>query len=856
MPEQVKYSGDVNGQRRITCSTAGPLQVSVKNGRMIRIEPLQIDPNEADSWQCDLNGKTYKPPLVHPLLPWGMIGKQMAYGEERVRYPMKRVDWDPSGERNPQNRGKSGYERITWDEAFEILSGEMKRIIDTYGVNSLAYFTCAHPEWGSLHYFFSDWTRFTSMIGGTKIDFTPNSWEGWACGASMMWGFMDSQGVPAAPDSLSDITKNDDLIVLWGQDPMFHNLYGGVDQARLWKWWKELGKEVICIEPLYNETALAAADSWIPIYPGTDGALGCAIAYVWIKEGLYDQAYLDAHTIGFDEEHLPEGAPEGSSFKNYILGESDGVAKTPEWAEEHCGVPARKIRKLAREWGNKPTSFWILCGGAGRREFSDTFTRLMVTLAAMQGLGKPGSNVIGSFLSLSGPYDKINQVGPIGYANGGMNSVCQNFPMAQEFVPHMTFQKLLDCYERGSYEWYGGDVNHRSPAEYFTMRHYPEPGNNEVHFLWQRGSTMTNPPDRNRHLRFLRHPKMETFVVSAPWFDRDCHMADLVLPACTMYERSDLTEPASVGQYVPGAYIGLRTAIYHQQCIEPVGESKTDLQICAEIAKRFGLEDAYLEGNTEDSFLEKIFANTNIPLTYEEMKEKGYYVWPKPENYEENKQLKGFYEEPDIWQLATPSGKIEIFSTVLWDHYGNNDLIPPVPHYIPENEGHENLELRQKYPLQQLMAHPKFRFHGKYNNCSWIADAYKVKGPDGYKYEPAMINPVDAEARGIKSGDIVRVYNDRGSVLAGAVVTSRMRPGVVQLTYGAWNDPLDGGHGAPDRGGDGSVVSNAGEMSPHHLSGAYNSSLIEVELADLEALAERYPEGWSGCYRTWNKEGK
>jgi trimethylamine-N-oxide reductase (cytochrome c) len=279
------------------------------------------------------------------------------------------------------------------------------------------------------------------------------------------------------------------------------------------------------------------------------------------------------------------------------------------------------------------------------------------------------------------------------------------------------------------------------------------------------------------------------------------------------------------------------------------------MDIMAEMARRFGFEGAYLEGNTQTSFLEKIFNRTNIPLSFEEMREKGYYVWPAPKDYRPNKQFSDFWRDPEGFPMPTPTGKVEIFSTLVWEKYGlDNPEIPPVPQYIPEREGRESEELRQRFPLQQLMAHPKFRFHGKYNDCEWLSLAYKVKGADGYLYEPVLINPVDAKVRGIHDGDIVLCRNSRGSVLAGARLTHRMTPGVAQLSYGSWNDPLDGGFGAPDRGGDGQVLSNAGEMSAHHLSGAYNSSLMEIEAANLDALAAEYPEGWAGKYRTWNKE--
>lgn len=477
----------------------------------------------------------------------------------------------------------------------------------------------------------------------------------------------------------------------------------------------------------------------------------------------------------------------------------------------------------------------------------------------MRGMGMPGSNVVGPFLSLCGPYDKNMQVGPLGYADGGMNNVIPWYSL-NENGQHLTFQKLLDAVEDGELHYYGGDLFTTSEAEYFNPRNYPADGNGEeIHFLWQRGSSCTNPPERLRHLKFLRSPKIEAFFVSAPWFDRDCRMADLVLPATTMYEREDLTEPACCGQYIPPAYVGLRSAIYHQRCIQPVGESKADMEILAEVAERLGCLDTYIGDFDEQKLIKGIYDKTNIGISYDELREKGYYVWPAPENYEDyqdHKQFHGFYVDPENHPVDTRSGKVEIFSTMFWEKYGDNPDIPPIPKYLPEEEGHETVGgLKDKYPLQQLMAHPKFRFHGKYNDCSWLTDVYKIEGPDGYKYEPAMVNPEDAAARGLVDGDIIEAFNDRGSVLAGVVVTNRVRPGVVQLTYGAWNDPLDGGFDAeaPDRGGDGQVLAFAGEMSPHHLSGAYNSNLIEIRKADLDALAEKYPQGWAGKYRTWNK---
>jgi trimethylamine-N-oxide reductase (cytochrome c) len=159
-----------------------------------------------------------------------------------------------------------------------------------------------------------------------------------------------------------------------------------------------------------------------------------------------------------------------------------------------------------------------------------------------------------------------------------------------------------------------------------------------------------------------------------------------------------------------------------------------------------------------------------------------------------------------------------------------------------------------KYPLQLLTTHPKYRFHGKSNGVSWMREIYKVKGPDGYEYEPLYMHPSDAQAKGLKDGDIVRVFNDRGQILNGVRTTERLTPGVVWGAYGTWSDPLEPTPGSIDRGGDSNKLTPSRPMSEHHMGWACNSTLVEVEKADLDALAEKYPEGWAGKFATWNKE--
>jgi trimethylamine-N-oxide reductase (cytochrome c) len=852
MTDKKSYQDPLDVTTHTSCTTAGPMFVDVKDDRIIRVVPMEFKPEEVDSWEVRVNGYTYRPPLSVALLPWGQAYKRMQ-SDSRVGYPMKRVDWDPNGERNTQNRGISDYERISWDEAFDLIITEMRKVYETKGPSALGLAHSAHLEWGSLHFVFSDVFRFWHLIGSTYIEFTPNSWEGWACGTPFLWGDWQGHGLPAAPDSLQDISRNDDLIVLWGSDPILHNMYNGIDNARVWQYWKNLGKKIVLIEPYCNDTGVCFADKWIQIFPGTDGALAAAIAYIWITEGLYDQEFLDTHAVGFDNEHLPEGIPSGLAFKDYILGEGSYTAsgpKTPEWAYEHCGVKPRIIRALARAWGSQPTSLWVLSGGICRRQFAHNTTRLLGTLQVMQGIGKPGVAINGSWLSLSGPYDAHNQIGPTGYADGGMNVVMDTY-YPNRVPQKISFQKLYDCVTNAPQHWQGGHQDNFNVDMFFEEVDYPAKGCAPIEFIYQQGSTLTNPPRYRRHLEAIRSPQIKTFVVAAPWFDRDCRYADIVLPAATVFEMQDVSEPASVGQYIPPSYIGLRSAVYTQRCVEPYAESKSDLHIYAELAERMGVGEQYMEGNTEDTLLEKMFARTTIPMKFEDFKEKGYYVWPQPKDYRECKQFSEFAADPIAHPLDTPSGKFEIFSKQLYDKYDNNPEIPPIPVYTPEIEGHSNLSLREKYPLQMLMAHPKLRFHGKYNDCEWLRENYKVYGPDGYGYEPIWMNPLDAQARGLQDGDFVIAKNERGRVLAGVRITGRMTPGVAWFSYGAWQDPLGPEEDAIDRGGDANILSNNEPMSIHHVGGAFNSVLFEVEKADLDAIAAQHPEGWSGTYRTW-----
>jgi anaerobic selenocysteine-containing dehydrogenase len=120
-------------QTFVNCTGGGPIRVHVEDGKITKVRPLVFDETDAPSWTIDVEGQKYTPYRKACVAPFSLVERARVYSDERILYPMKRVDFDPNGERNPQNRGKSGYERISWDEALDLVAGEMKRIRSEYG---------------------------------------------------------------------------------------------------------------------------------------------------------------------------------------------------------------------------------------------------------------------------------------------------------------------------------------------------------------------------------------------------------------------------------------------------------------------------------------------------------------------------------------------------------------------------------------------------------------------------------------------------------------------------------------------------------------------------------------------------
>ncbi len=220
-----------------SCTNCGPITVTVKDGKVVRVRPLQVDEKDYSPWTIKAGDREYTSPMKTALSPFVLGERARLYSDERIKYPMKRVDFDPNGERNPQNRGKSSYERISWDEALDIVSSEITRIQGKYGQSAVTGMTSSHHNWGNVGYKMGPFSRFFNMIGYTQVFDNPDSWEGWHWGATHTYGFFWRLGMPEPYDTLGDALQNTEMIVFWSNDPdSTRGTYTG-QESSIWRYW-------------------------------------------------------------------------------------------------------------------------------------------------------------------------------------------------------------------------------------------------------------------------------------------------------------------------------------------------------------------------------------------------------------------------------------------------------------------------------------------------------------------------------------------------------------------------------------------------------------------------------------------
>jgi trimethylamine-N-oxide reductase (cytochrome c) len=812
--------------------------VDVKDGKIIRIRPMHYDwkydpQKDMNPWKFEVRGKTFEPSMKTLLPPYSIAYKKRVYSPARIRYPMMRVDFDPNGNRNPQNRGISKYKRISWDQALDIIISEMNRIKKKYGPTAVLYQCDQHGENKVVQACHGAGRKLLRLWGGFTLQIRqPDSWEGWWWGSKHFWG-CEPVGQGMQSNLLYDISKNTELLLFWGCDQETTPWgWQGQLPSRLSYWWSELGIKQIYVCPDLNYAAAVHADRWIPILPNTDAAMYLAITYHWFKTGTYDKAYLKTHAVGVDK------------YEAYVMGKEDGVAKTPEWAAAVTGVPARTIRALAEEWATKRTTVVIGNGGPGiRGPYATEPARLQGVCLAMQGLGKPGVNQ--AKMIEWGLFDKPDQyaqpkplrVPYLRKAYTGGHPADTNHP---SFIPKTYVPKAI---LEGQCDWWGCESETCDRTNQFVHYKYPADGCSKIHMVWTDSpSWITCWNSGNDYVRAMRHPDIEFMFAQHPWLENDCLLADIILPVNTKLEEDDIAGDIFSGQY--------NLLFPEHKCIEPLAESKTDYEIACMLAERLGLLEQYTGGKSIPELIKYGWETSRCDdlISWEKLNEVGYYVVPTADDWENVPAgFYNFYKDPEKYPLSTPTGKLEFESTGLAKHFPNDLERPAVPKWVAKGISHEETlgtERSKKYPMLVCSNHPRWSVHSQHEDITWLREieTCKVKGPDGYQYQPVWIHPTEAEKRGIKQGDVVSIYNERGTVMGGAYLTERIMPGVIYIDHGAKWDPIIPGE--IDRGGAINTIVPSNTTSKNAVGHAVSGFLAEIEKTDMETLKRKHPEAF------------
>ena len=758
--------------------------------------------------------------------------RHAVFAADRLKYPLKRKHWQPGGGENSQGhlRGRDEWERISWEEALDYIADEVARIKREYGMKSILS------------------TGYEIRTVLDRMYYAPSLCAYGGC--TFTWGQASQGAFPLVSNMMKgsfDLGRMDysdqfalraaDLVVMWGHNPAW-SIMGNTTYQYLLA--KKGGTRFIFIDPWCNPTMQALADEWVPVRPGTDTALLLAVAYVLIRDGLQDQRFLDRCCVGFDAEHMPEGAPAEENFRDYVLGAFDGEPKTPEWAQPICGVPAARIEWLAHEMGTAERLTLRASQAPARTDNGATFVQAFYTVGWMCGAcGRPGAEVsagAGGYVGFGGP--ALVQPGDRG-AEWPVNPICE--------PPRGAGQLAAGNYDPDKYygvamvEMWDAIVN----GEFTNFGHGKEPI--DIRMIWKigEGGRLNQDPSFNRGVEAFR--KVEFVVASDLWFTSDCRYADIVLPSTSFWETDGFVQPKTN-----------RELMYFTSKIhEPMFDCREDFDTEAELARRWGIDPLIVNpltikqmGFNQVLGAQVVVADSPPTLRWEnlvsateedlqflgiegepqegripirEFLKTGVYQVPRAAGDGlEHVRYAEYVADPEAHPVRTESGKFEIYCEAIARQYDRFGLttVAPIAKYVPAREGYEqtysdwNAQVKGEYPFQNLSIHFIGRAHQAYDNVAQLRELFP---------HDVLMNTLDAQSVGVLQGDTVLVESPHGRILRRVRVSSLLIPGVVVLGEGSWSDVDEDGI---DRSG------NSNSLESSALSGegqcTWNTSICRV----------------------------
>lgn len=715
----------ISEKNLISASHWGIFRPVIKEGKVVAVCPFEKDeaPSENLKKLVDLQTST-----------------------NRILHPYVRKGYLENGPRSTEKRGEDEWIQVSWEQALDLVAGEIKRIYKDYGPSAMFGRSYGWKSTGLVHSAHTLQQRLLNLCGGF-IE-CANSYS-----TAAIAGILPYVTGSSNPKSTAwpNILKNSERVVFWGCNPL---ITGDIDWIaplhRSHKYLKKLKSSSIktySINPVRPETSKYLEDEWLPIRPGTDTALMLALMHELISSGSMNRAFIKKYTYGFDE------------LKAYIQGEIDGVVKDAAWAEKETGIEAAVIRSFAHDLASHRTMLMI-GWGAQRARYGEQFPWMAYALACVLGqIGMPGGGIGCNYHYCDGGAPVRRGAEPRGIPS----KVAPVWPYRkpEEFSQKIPVASFVDCFlNPGKVIDFNG---HRVKYPAVKM------------VMWTGGNPFSHQPDTNRLKKAWAVP--ETVVVSDHVWSATARHADIILPASTSLERNDIV---GIGTYTHDGIAAMH------KVTEAREEAKSDYEIYTLLADKLGLKEAFTEGLDEAGWIKKIYddsveANKELGVkipAFEEFWQQGYVLYPEEPSEEHFVAFSDFIRDPQQNPLKTEFGKFQLYSPII-NSFQYEDCQGLPRYFKPE----ELPRAEDEFFLVSKKA--SGRLHSQLHNLNAT-----MKGPEGW--EKVTVNRAAAQKLQLQEGQKVEVSNSRGTLIGTVEISDNIAADVVSVCHGGMFFPTDG----------------------------------------------------------------
>ncbi|MEM3734602.1 MAG: molybdopterin-dependent oxidoreductase [Nitrososphaerales archaeon] len=705
----------------------------------------------------------------------GLSHVQRVYDPNRLKYPLKRMG----------KRGEGKWVRISWDEAINTIAQKLLEVKEKYGSSAVMFATLS-GNYGLVNGSFCGAMKlFANIFQGTVVEGGVDS----ALPLGLSQVIANIPGGSSAffgANEAVDIADNTRLIIMWGSnftESQIQNWHFVADAL-------ENGAKMVTVDPRMSVVA-AKSDIWLKPRPGSDPALALSMIYTILNEELYDRKFVLERTVApflvrldnglflrekdikengsnnyvvYDEAtNTPtvfEKAMPPALFGKYVI---NGIlCKTalqllweeaskykPENAEALTEVPANEVQEVARLYATRKPACILAGFGVDRWDNGYLTGRALATLAALTGnIGRPGAMVGGPYggsALIAALSESWRWITPSGTEAHTLNPLLAYDAIAYGYVERYVPSDPADPLK--------GTISKDPIPTPYTIKAAVISCTNFVNSY----------PNQKWIEKLFSEENLEFIVVIEQKMNDTAMFADIVLPATTWFENDDL-----MGGLHPYLMI-------QERAIKPMYECKSDWDIFKMLAEKMGFGQ-YFQGSEADhrerilAALKEVYGEEKIKRFKEEgvvRLSKEPYVGYEDGKYPTQTGRLEFYSERVILNYPWAYPALGISVTM-----GVN----PLPYFESPKEAWVENPLTKKYPLTLIQQHSKWRVHSQWYEVPWLREL----DPEPF----VEMNPRDAEARGIKNGDVVNVFNDRGWVRARAKLNPSLRPGLINMDKG------------------------------------------------------------------------